>query len=1070
MLNVSNGNITNILNMYQGKIFFLAMLLSASLTAKPGTITEQEALQKAQEVMKGKTLSIAKSQLARTRADAASDESGLFFFNAEHEGGFVIVSADDRTEAIVGYSDEGCINLDDMPENLRFWLDGYKEQIRLLDGDNVSTKRVDAPVNRPAIAPLIKTLWGQNSPYKNNCPIYKDLTSVTGCVATAMAQLMYYYQYPAGSPALPAYQTDRFKISVEEKPETLFRWDKMRTSYNKDALGETADAVAELMRYCGQAVGMDYSPSGSESNDEKLIYGMINYFGYDKNTRIISRANYTQNQWEDILYEELSAGRPVIYSGADSNSNGYGHEFICDGCDENGLFHFNWGWDGAYNGYFVASLANYKTPQKGLYGSLDGFTFRQAAIIGLQPDTGKEHIPLIGSAANIYSKTYIRDSSADDFKDVNLKGYFIARYITPPTEYDVETGWGLYQGDDCFDIFVSKTIPFGKKGESFIPVNFPHFDYTFLYEYLARSADDSYSFGSGLPIGNYQLRQVYRHVGETVWKFCEPLQISNNTNYLVAEIGEQTLTLKGANSNGNYVVNDVWTSDDPTQGKPFKVTVNLTNTGDTYQEVVYLYFDDELVSSVMASIEPGNTGEVTLSFVPKSYGSSKKLTIKDGLLEEKWSGTIEETREIGSGLFDEATNYYEFQDDGKSVVLVTVNKTDDGKLVVPSSVKYHGKDYEVIGVKGASSSSVCKDPDELTEVVLPSTVRFLGDFAFYFCMNLFSVTWNQIEESALTEIGVNVFTSCTNLKALSLPTGLTSIGESALAGCISLPAFTLDEACDSFAVVDGLIYNKEKTKLINCPAGKAGIVTLPATVKTIESNAFYNCTQVTDVIMPEGLDSLGLAVFVGCSSLKTIKIPESVRVIGFGGFTGCTNLESIDVAPNNATYSSLDGILIENGNRLMAYPNKKGQAYEVPEGIYVIETFACCWTDLQEVILPRIVSMGNYSFAYCHDLMSVTALQLNPFEIPDNCFSEETYENATLYVPEGSVEKYRTTEGWRNFVHIMEIGETGISNLETDIKPFDIYDVKGHKVRTAATTLDNLPKGIYIVNGRKMMK
>ena len=89
---------------------------------------------------------------------------------------------------------------------------------------------------------------------------------------------------------------------------------------------------------------------------------------------------------------------------------------------------------------------------------------------------------------------------------------------------------------------------------------------------------------------------------------------------------------------------------------------------------------------------------------------------------------------------------------------------------------------------------------------------------------------------------------------------------------------------------------------------------------------------------------------------------------------------------------------------------------------------------------------------------------------PDNYFSEETYENATLYVPEGSVEKYRTTEGWRNFIHIMEIGETGICNLKTDIKPFDIYDVKGHKVRTAATTLDNLPKGIYIVNGRKMMK
>ena len=241
------------------------------------------------------------------------------------------------------------------------------------------------------------------------------------------------------------------------------------------------------------------------------------------------------------------------------------------------------------------------------------------------------------------------------------------------------------------------------------------------------------------------------------------------------------------------------------------------------------------------------------------------LTIKNRDLDVLWSGTVENTREMEGGFFDEATNYYEIQDDRTSVVLKTVNVLDDGKLVVPPTVRHRGKDYTVIGISGSKQTSVCKNPDELREVVLPSTVTSIGEFTFYFCMSLSSLTWDHFEESALTDIGENAFTSCTHLKALALPKHLSSIGESALAGCISLPAFTLDDTSDSYSVVDGLLYNKDQTILVNCPAGKVGAVVLPSTVKTLDSNAFYNCTQVTDIILPEGLDSIGYAVFVGCS-------------------------------------------------------------------------------------------------------------------------------------------------------------------------------------------------------------
>jgi hypothetical protein len=293
---------------------------------------------------------------------------------------------------------------------------------------------------------------------------------------------------------------------------------------------------------------------------------------------------------------------------------------------------------------------------------------------------------------------------------------------------------------------------------------------------------------------------------------------------------------------------------------------------------------------------------------------------------------------------------------------------------------------------------------------------------------------------------------------------------SALAGCTSLPAFTLDDTSDNYSVVDGLLYNKEQTILVNCPAGKVGAVVLPSTVKTLDSNAFYNCTQVTDINLPEGIDSIAYAVFVGCSSLKTLTIPASTRVMGYGNFTGCTSLESIEVAPGNAHYTSLDGALVEDGFSLLAYPNKKGVRYEVPDEIKVLEHYSCCWTDLQEIILPQWIYLGYLALGYCHDLVSVTTRQTNPMDIDNDSFSEETYEKATLYVPEGCVDIYRSKEGWKNFVHIVEMDSTAISTPNADNKPFGVYDMNGRKVRAAATTLNDLPKGLYIINGKKVIR
>ncbi len=280
---------------------------------------------------------------------AQPQQADYYVFNASDGGSFVIVSGDDRAEPVLAYGD-GVLDMSDVPCNLQWMLDSYSEQLEYLHAHPEAQVELCVPVNDVTIAPLLTCNWGQSAPFYNQCPLFQGERSVTGCVATAMAQVMYYWQYPAQLPSLGGYTTREHRIHVQSLPSTSVEWDNMINDYAATPYSSAqSDAVAKLMRYCGQAVKMDYSPNGSGAYVHDQLAAM-KYFGYNHAATQLEKKNYTYDEWDVFLQNELLAGRPVLYSGNDPVAGG--HAFVVDGYYD-GKYHVNWGWNGSYNGYFA---------------------------------------------------------------------------------------------------------------------------------------------------------------------------------------------------------------------------------------------------------------------------------------------------------------------------------------------------------------------------------------------------------------------------------------------------------------------------------------------------------------------------------------------------------------------------------------------------------------------------------------------------------------------------------------------------------------------------------------------
>lgn len=318
------------------------LILTCGLAVNAAHLTAEQAFSRVQ----------AQFPASRATSLTVADESTGYYIIKVGEQRYAIVSSDSEARAFLGEFQAENFSKAQMPENMKNWLAGYDHQVQWLQNHEVTPLKSKAPERLDSISPLIKSDWDQRNPYNAMCPMIDGDNCLVGCVATAMSMIMKYYNWPAKGKGSNSYvtRTEKLEVSMDFN-DVEFDWTNILVTYPWYATVKQRKAVALLCSACGVAVDMDYGLGSSGAYSEDVPNALINNFSYDKWCSFLLREYYTDEQWNDLLYNELANGRPVYYSGDDREEGG--HAFICDGYDnQQGTYHFNWGWGGDYDGYF----------------------------------------------------------------------------------------------------------------------------------------------------------------------------------------------------------------------------------------------------------------------------------------------------------------------------------------------------------------------------------------------------------------------------------------------------------------------------------------------------------------------------------------------------------------------------------------------------------------------------------------------------------------------------------------------------------------------------------------------
>lgn len=493
-----------------------------------------------------------------------------YIINTGNDSGFVIISGDDCAREVLAYSDKGNLNYEYLPANVRYWLDFYTAEIKRMNTNGNSVKNPTEVQNSatrvipPVVTPLLdKIEWDQGNPYNLDCPEEKGELTVTGCAATALAMVMKYYEYPKHGTGSYSYTTATLKKSLSVNfEEANYKWDLMLPQYTNAATEEQKKAVAELMLHCGVAMDMDYNLSaagGSGAGIFKQYNALTKFFGYNPNIYFEGRDYNTEGRWKNMIQKELIAGRPVLYSG---QSTAGGHAFVLDGCDENNMYHFNWGWSGYANGYYSLSSLN---PGSGGTGSGSGaYNDMQYIMLLVQPKTTGEVISgfTLEGSMDITQKQYERNES------ISAKFTKIWNTSTPMSGI---IGLALYQGDEFITFLTT-------------PTSISNIDVGSGWNSITFSG----TIPSTVPNGNYQLHFASQKDGEKVPSMLRGLE-GKSICYSV-EITANSILLSSIENNSDlYQLAPAELIGEAVEGKDISFKIQIENKGLKYEDDFAIY-------------------------------------------------------------------------------------------------------------------------------------------------------------------------------------------------------------------------------------------------------------------------------------------------------------------------------------------------------------------------------------------------------------------------------------------------------------------------------------------------
>ena len=602
----------------------LTAIVCATVNAEP--ISRQQAQQKAAAFLKQQkpqaklaTTAITKAP-RRVNGQIVSDQAYYYVFNTENNQGFVIASGDDVAIPILAYSDEGTFDEENIPDGLQYMLDSYAKEIAWAQENGMTASQTPrkAKSNRQTISHLVSAKWGQSSPYNNQCPGSGSSRCVTGCVATAMAQVMYYWgnqkgNSDMGATAIPAYVTNSNSTKVSALSERTFKWSEMKDSPSSN----NASEIAYLMRYCGQSVEMDYTTSESGAYNYDVPFALKNYFMFSKAARYVEKYNYTNEEWDEIIYSELAAGRPVIYGGIDSNKGG--HCFVCDGYDNTTeKYYFNWGWTGTGNSTLCALSALNVSDGSNNYQ----FNYSQDAIINIKPntlETTEEEIALV-SNLNLESLVLVGDGTlkrevrSEDSPKIEIMG-LASNYSG--LDLELETAFMvLNENNDTIGIIETE----GEYSEA-----------KTQYGYYLKNL----TFGAEMPYGKYKLYPTCRPEGSSEWNKMNGV----DDKYLQVELANNGTDIVVKPAFGISVVDVRQTSSGSGYNKKYTTTVKFKNIGcESYSGYVYVVADigtsSQSVSyAVIDNLAPDSETSQTVTYNYDINNTAHSLFITaDGLL------------------------------------------------------------------------------------------------------------------------------------------------------------------------------------------------------------------------------------------------------------------------------------------------------------------------------------------------------------------------------------------------------------------------------------------------------
>ena len=988
------------------------------------------------------------------------DRGDAAFYVYSTANSFVMVSAQDIATPILGYSNEGPFDANDIPEQMEWWLNDYAKQIQygveerqinfektakewelVKQTGRLSEERDDPTV---VVAPLLGEIeWNQNCYYNEKCPEDETATALcghkyAGCVACSMSQIMRKWNYPTtgnGSFSYTPYGSPTQSVNFGA---TTYDWANMPVALTGTSTDAQINAVATLMWHAGVAVKMLYNKNGSSAYSDEVPIALKNYFRYS-NELSLETLTYKADSitlWKVKLRSSLNHGYPMYYSGVDGAS---GHAFVCDGYDSDNNFHINWGYSGNRNGYFAIGALN--------FGGGAHYNAANDAVINIHPSTDLSTVFPITVAANDgslgtvsggdnytfgttvtvtatataagYSFCYwsedgvvVSTDASYSFKaryDRDLVAVFDMPYTITASannnEYGSVTGSGEYTyAQEC--TLTATPTPNSNyiflnwtNGEEIVSVNESYtFTVTGSGTYVANFGTiDGTVIGSGSSISSY-------YPTSTLYKNAYSEQI-----YTAAEVGESGIIKSVA-------------------------FFNATDAARTRNMTIYMKHTDKSAFGT-------NTDWISISAEDQVFNGSVTFaasgwTIIDLTTFFLYDGTSNLVLAIddNTGSTTAKTDFKVFAV-GSNQTIYCRQDSDVNPSDPPTGTHANSKNQIVVKKAAATSTfsvnatvspaeagSISGTGDAFTfgaDCTLTATPN--EDYVFVDWTNAGNVVSTNAEYSFKVKSDLNlvanflsvndiIFTDA-DVKALCIDNwdlnkdGELSYSEAALVTDLG-EVFRANDDITSF---DELRYFTSLTTIgadafNHCD--KLASVIIPNGVMTIGDYAFYRCNKLAGIVIPDGVTSIGENAFGYCSLLSSIDFPNSVTTIGASAFMNCTGFDGILTLPNNLT--SL-------GNGAFSGCNNIDGTVTIPDGMTAIgsNTFYNC-TNISAVVIPNSVSSIAYSaFGNCTGLNNVTVNRVSPATVSSSSFNK--HEGLSIKVPYGKVDTYKNNTNWSTY-------------------------------------------------------